>query len=603
MVSLNYRKNVVKRLLYEDISKEDEQNNIKKISDFLSIIKSLPANFDFLIVKEPEKMAVFYMCEQPKESTNKKVTYRLNMNDGSGWWTFYTFNVYTIEQIGGIVMTSKYEDVRCKVNGARKNYDLKELLNGVLPNGKKFFTSIQSREEIENFLKNEINELTKKINKETNQKIPLQDIEQKIEKKVEEKEIDKIQEYTGKVEETDDTNSIDYRQKVGIFFNERKIFTPANLIGDAKYRTIENVKEKVKNSLEAFNKKAIEIDSDNLIPELITSAIIKDIISDPYKIVNITPELFDENIKKYYEGSYTDNRIKNSPYKNFLSNLGRGNEISIVKNLLLSDPNEIISAIALLEMGEIEWSMNSNGMSSRDEIIKVFGDEECFKKGLLYFPTASNEALVDSYALITNNNKKRQLGMSTKGGANGEGASASIVSLFDFLFDDNTSVKFNEHGYNEEFSNGLVNASSEKGGLEKYIQSTIVPKLSKLGQDYWKNQSEALSYLIMFGAVPPADHGFIINNMMKYGYQNTTFTNGSVRNFGREVSARGITGLVMDLLDKQKYKFCQVNTKPIFIGNTFKWTYQVQYPARFSGEVRFEKASKGLKFHIMGSVK
>lgn len=606
MVSLNYKNNVFKKLLCEEISKEDEENNIKKIADFKTTISNLPANFDFLIIEEQEALKIFYMVAQPKHSTYYPVKYRLYMNDGDRHnWIFYTFDVYSIDQIDGIIKTDVSEDTMCKVDGSKNIYDLKELLNGVDATGKKVFTSIKSRTEIENFLDKKINNLAQQIDQETKKKIQPQKVEKEVDKEVDKEEIDKIQEYTKKVENTEDTEPVDYNDDEikDIFYNKSKIFTPSNLIGDAQYRSIQNVKDKVKHSLEAFDKKAIEVNPENLVPELITSAIIKDVISNPYKSVEIGPKLFSNDVQKYYKGSYTDTKISNSPSKNFLSNLGKGNEISMVKNLLLSDPNEIISAIALLEMGEIEWSMNQNGMSSKDEIMKVFGNEECFRNALICFPEESNEKLVDSYAMITNENKNRQLGMSTKGGANGKGASASIVSLFDFLFDDNTSIQFDKHGYNEEFSKGLIEASNKKGGLEKYIQTTIVPKLSKLGQEYWQNQSEALSYLIMFGGVRPANHESIINNMMKYGYQNTTFTKGSIRNFGKEVSARGITKLVMDLLDKQKYKFCQVNTKPTFVGNIFHWTYQVQYPARFSGEVLFEKGDRGLKFHIMGSIK
>jgi hypothetical protein len=56
----------------------------------------------------------------------------------------------------------------------------------------------------------------------------------------------------------------------------------------------------------------------------------------------------------------------------------------------------------------------------------------------------------------------------------------------------------------------------------------------------------------------------------------------------------------MEILNKQKYDFAQINSLPKMTQSTFKYEWSVQYPAHFDGNVKLEKRGDGVGFHIIG---
>lgn len=619
MVSFNYKNKVIKGILKEEVNSEDITKKYDKISKiFNELDKSsfskkwynMSEDSNILKICIPASIPESYLFLDYDErqeirnglSVDPSIDVDLNgYHNFEGYVSCFVCFVLTIYLSDGI----EYD----YTDGARFFYYSKEKPQKNMASVNKILSELyaqKSANEVEESIKTYVKSLLKK-----DTDVKSVDTASSRASYTDVREFSKNEVDSAKSSNTDANAKIKDNQELYQNGRQKKVFTPENLVGDDKFRDIKTLQTKVDNTLIQFDKTAVS-SSQDFIPQLFVSAILSDIIKDPYKTVEITPNIFTNlpHLKDNYKLSDIYKFIESHKNANLLRPTGKGSPISIAKNLLLTDPNEIIGSIALLEMGNIKWSQNGNGQSAKDELLAIFGSEADFKNGLIAFPLASNEPLVDSYAMITSGGKSKELGISTKGGANGLGSAASITSLFQFLFDNPYAI-FGEKGYyNNNISDGLVQASSKKGGLENFIESSVVPQLSKLGQKYWKLYPEQLCYIVIFGGIRNIDQEQVIRNMAQNGILDYQFkVNPSsprlVSKFADEVTSRGLTEIVMDLLDKQKYKFCQINTKPIFIGNTFKWNYEVQYPARFSGEVRFEKNPSGnsIRFHIMGSVK
>lgn len=613
MVSLNYKNNVLKTLLYEKITPidiDDIKDNEKKSIDIIEKLRKSGSE-DILIRKDGSSTFLYVLKNLNAKSFPKSGSLFVSLDSNNAKEkspTFYCiFDTYELGQHGGLI--SNYEEeVTIMLQTDSLNYP-----ESFLNTKQNYFDKSIKKSEIINYVKNEIQKINDEISKniKTNGKIDVEKIDYSSEDYLR-----KLKNYSkNDFEEIErDKNG----KPIDPFLNHKNLlkssgkrmyrFTPSKLIEDEKYRTIPELKQKVQGTLRNFDNQQEKLNK--FTPFMLASSVIHELIGDPFKKVDIDSSLFDSNqkIKSLYKKSNIDLDFKDKENKNMIYS---NNQTELIHKFLLAivaDPNEILATEAVSEMKNINWSQNSNGKSAKEEILSVFGTENDFKNALASFPKESNVALIDSYLMIQNDGKYRQLGISTKGGVNGQGAPASITSLFRFLFDDE-SIKFNGWGYEKELR-ASIKTGSQHNRLLEVIQNDIVPKMSTLGKNYWKINPEILSYIIIFGGTSPAYHKPIIQSMidnkfMGIKYNTKSDSENIIEEFGAEITSRGITKMVMDLLDKQKYKFCQVNTTPKFVGNQISFTYDVQYPARFSGEVKFEPdiPRKGLRFHIMGSVK
>ena len=204
---------------------------------------------------------------------------------------------------------------------------------------------------------------------------------------------------------------------------------------------------------------------------------------------------------------------------------------------------------------------------------------------------------------INVNGKYKKLGISTKGGVNGEGAAASINSLYSMLLQKEDTTRYQSSSTIQDIVAKHINNPSS---LKENLLNTL--KLSEYGLALSNNYLAEVMFLIIFGGCKPANH----SDILKYLVANKSFMNVSleecktVRDVVNTINSKmDLTNCVMKLLNYQKYDMAQMNIKPSISDKTFKYDCSVQYPAHFDGHVDIEVAKSGdksyLKFHIMAS--
>lgn len=609
MVSLNYRNYVLKKLLYEKITPNDISDNEDKVVNIIKKIRD--SGYEDILVKQDGNVYFLYVLKNLNDKlTNNSGSLMIQLSEknsnNDSPEIYSVFDVYEIGEHGGLI--SNYEN---EVTIILKTDNFK-YPDSFLNTTKKYFLEYIEKKDIIEYIKLKLSEINDNISKNTKQNVKMNINKIDINSSKSLKNLTQYKEGDFDIAKKADNKGNDNKNLLISKSSKNKIirFAPKYLIGDDKYRKLSELKSKVKGTLQNFDKEQLE-KAKKVTTPLVASAILYQLFEKPYNKVTIDENIFTSSpeVKAAALSSKEDINLSFESDKNMFQTWNQKGLSSRLGNYLTTDPNEILSAEALVEWKHMVFSQNPDGKSSKDEILNIFGSESDINNALIQFPNATNTALIDSWLMIGSGGIYRKLGISTKGGISGEGAPASISSLFQFLFDDD-KIKFNGHGYNDSFKEGLTKACEHKNRLYSYIETDIVPKMSKLGKKYWDKYPEILSYLIIFGGSSPRSHSKIVNNLIRFGYNgirfNTKLTSNDVlKDFAEELTAKGLTKLVMDLLDKQKYKFCQINTTPTFIGNQISYKYEVQYPARFSGEVKFEKAISGnnLRFHIMGSVK
>ena len=613
MLSLKY-KNIVKKALLESLTEEEVFNNKRVLENFLEAIKNFP-HFSIgnraYINEEDNKLNIYILTSwgDIHRYAGKKLNdgeidisdFDFNPNEPY-LYRYYNFSVFSLENHMGILSYDRNK-IRYRL---LFNYGQDKDLDDVYKFYNKFNKRIE-KTKINDFVREYVTGVVKELNKipvkthkpEENTINPEKPQEPQKEDKKESKKIDveklfktvddpnlKLYYENDFVRDTDEEEKSEFKNhinqetgKVDPNFmytdNHNLRLTATRLIGDEKYRTIQQLTSKITATLSDFN----HYTSDP--SELLASNVLY------HELENISNGNGSNPIK------FKDYEIKTN-----------GADLHETIKYLSVDPNEIISPIAVLKMDNITWSQDANGNSAEKEIQRIFGDKTAFNNGIISFPATTNAPLVDSYALITYNGQIKQLGVSTKGGLNGKGANASLSSLFKFLLKDDATYKMNKWGYNRSFASKIKKVCAANGNVQDIIQTEICPHLSNIGMAYWNvnETKDLLSMLILFGGIPMSYHQDIINYAVRKGIGNLHFKNTDVTMFAEEASTKGLTDLVMDLLDKQKYKFCQVNTKPNLTNTSFDYKISVQYPAKFSGTVSFKKApsENGLRFHISG---
>lgn len=587
MLSLKY-KNLVKKTLMEELSEDDIIKDEQVLNTFLTDIKYFPF-FSFeneaLINEDKDSLNIYVLTSvsDAHRYSGKKLNddeidiYDYDFNKNKDYlYEYYSFSVFSLENHLGVL---SYNRKRVKYR-LLYNYNQEKNLYDI-DSFKKLFKKRLKKNEIKDFVEKYVSKIIEELN---NNYIKTNSTKSHLNKK----EIFKlsndpnikiwdIKDYTTTEKTNSEYDSEKNKDNPNFMYTKRhKILrlTPTRLIGDDDYRNITNLKLKVQNTLKDFMSKT----------------------KNPEEL--LASEILFQEIESISNGN-GDKDIQLNEFNINTEGINLHNSLLY----LTKDPNEVISPIAVLKMDNITWSQDSNGQSAKDEIQKIFGNKTAFNNGVISFPLTSNEPLVDSYAMITYNGKSRQLGVSTKGGLNGKGANASLSSLFRFLLDDDTKYIMNKWGYNKEFSDKVEKVCKNNGDIVNLIEIEIGPYLSNVGRAFWNESTKTrdlLVLLILFGGTPLKKHQNIINYAVSHGIGDLRFKNKDVTAFAAEASSEGLTKLVMEILDKHKYKFCQVNTTPSLTENSFKYEIKVQYPAKFSGTVTFAPADYGLRFHISG---
>lgn len=189
--------------------------------------------------------------------------------------------------------------------------------------------------------------------------------------------------------------------------------------------------------------------------------------------------------------------------------------------------------------------------------------------------TQSNEPLADSFVFI--NNKKIQV--STKGGANGEGAAASIVSLRDYIYEytgDSSNQGRMRHFNAEDWDLTITGNRVKQLYPNEFNIFNILSSIpyNELSLSYFT------SYIDNINEIKSK------TDLIKYLNNNYNFTD-----------------FVMEVLKSAAFDFAQVNAKATSTDDDFHFDFTVHYPAVFSGNVKIESPANSAgytKFHIMG---
>lgn len=327
--------------------------------------------------------------------------------------------------------------------------------------------------------------------------------------------------------------------------------------------------------------------------------------------------------------------------RGYLSNITHNmGDINIKDSYLFSNElsvyfPEILTPFAILNPNQkcVKFEKGSLG-----EIQKMFklknGMNDYMKGALINFPTSTSNPLTDSaiYFEIGNGNYYK-MGLSTKAGRNGEGASASVRGLNGYIFKRIPNIN------DSLFSSSKINLN-----LENYYQYFSLPIKLMISEGKY---IEEIKLITIFSLTSSINYMPIISNLIKkYNLEsevrqllpkNTRIDSPKADSTKIKVmenyfnsGALNFTGLIMDILKYASYDFAQVNAKQTTSGGISRditydyslnetqtknnnylksdWHYDftIQYPAIFSGKIHMsfnikQGKPQKLKFHILGN--
>ena len=220
---------------------------------------------------------------------------------------------------------------------------------------------------------------------------------------------------------------------------------------------------------------------------------------------------------------------------------------------------EVLSPLVVVA-NKCEWNeLNENeGFNIFRNYVNLPNNQDFINEAYINYPTESNFPLADSAIYING----YRLYVSTKAGLNGLGASASIKSLHQFM-------------YNPENPNELT-------GLAKDMKLKYTEQFE-------------LFNIFLTKSISSFDWGKISN-----------ITNGQVTSKFElkkyvQINQNIYTDLIMNILQAASFQFVQVNCQASSTTENFHFDYRVQYPAVFKGKVNIEIPNSGyVKFHIIG---
>lgn len=389
------------------------------------------------------------------------------------------------------------------------------------------------------------------------------------------------------VEQTEDNTGVQspkFQKKKGVQFKAQ------DMIGDNVFRHINAVKQKAESSLINWQKTAYTNNQEN------ENTIACDVLHVAL------------------ENSVTDNANKKIELTK--DDLGSKYDIDLSKvdtheitKLLSVYPPELLSPIVFLSMDKsIKWGKEGN-KTSKEILNYIFGDDNVFKNGLISYDDSVSGELIDSEVAINSENGYKKIGISTKGGLNGQGAQASLISVFRLLFDKETrEYNTKKDAYKTRghiFSNDIKNII-RSNDIERNIESFIKTNCSKYGIEMFEKAKTEVSIILLFGGLTPTVHETLIKIIEQRGKLfdmklELEGTHNIVTEFCNFVNQNfNVTNIIMEILNKQKYDFAQINALPVMNGSSFNYEWSVQYPAHFDGNVKLEKRGKGVGFHIHG---
>lgn len=225
---------------------------------------------------------------------------------------------------------------------------------------------------------------------------------------------------------------------------------------------------------------------------------------------------------------------------------------------------EILSPLAVIanEPESCTWLANDpeHGIEEFKKHVKIpLSTTNFIDSAYISFPKISNFPLADSVIYI--NGIRTYL--STKGGANGRGSNASIATLSEFVYGkDGKTLTYLADGLKKDQT-----IKDEYAVFEELLKGSV----SKMN---WKKISQYTGYSRV------SELQEWINDRKK------TFTK-----------------IIMTILQAQAFQFMQVMCTPTNTENDFHFTYDIQYPAVFNGDVKIILPSQGkgrISFHIEG---
>ena len=390
------------------------------------------------------------------------------------------------------------------------------------------------------------------------------------------------------VEKSEDNTGVQspkFQKKKGVQFKVQ------DMIGDNMFRHINAVKQKAEASLINWQKTAYTNNQEN------ENTIACDILH-----VTLENSVTDNANKKI-------NLTKDDLGSKYDIDLSKVDTHEITK-LLSVYPPELLSPIVFLSMDKsIKWGKEGN-KTSKEILNYIFGDDNVFKSGLISYDDSVSGELIDSEVAINSENGYKKIGISTKGGLNGQGAQASLISVFRLLFDKETREynpkKDTYKARGHIFSND-IKTIIRSDDVEENIESFIRTNCSKYGIEMFEKAKTEISIILLFGGLTPAVHETLIKIIEQRGKLfdmklELEGTHNIVTEFCNFVNQNfNVTNIIMEILNKQKYDFAQINALPVMNGSSFNYEWSVQYPAHFDGNVKLEKRARGVGFHIHGA--
>lgn len=642
MLSLKY-KNLFKDILKETNTPDVKSNNLKILNKVIKYLSKIPSNIKDVYVHTSKSGNTYYIFEMiyyiPRDNNTLIIKTKTAENEPYDYVTdeFYKCHIFTLTEEGGafdfnhqerkIIITKdddeeiEFEYLPYFKNGNKYIINGKTTINQLKKSLEKKYNDI----EIELFKNNN-------QNKRSNQKLITTTLQT-----LETEEVKNNTDYLDIAEKLSDfdikentngnispkVNDIKTKTNKGIKY----MFNPQNLIGDNNFRKINVIANKVITTLNNFDKEEISNNrKKELTPQLVASSIISKLTSNTAagkaeeKII-VDKDMFEKELSGLFDKSLLNLELSGndgkSKYKkdynkiNWISQSRKDSVLHQALEMVVLNPVEILSPMALL-MGNVQWSGETH-----KSINDIFGNDTALKNGLIQYPQARNYHLIDSMAVIQSDKdgKFRKLGVSTKGGLNGQGMQASLTSVIQMLI--NPEIKFNGWGYNDELKQVFMIdkkekssfnfTSNKKNELETTIENFVEKYFTPFGKELFNENKLGVSLIILFGICSKNVHTKILELLGNIGvlFDSQIIKTNDVKEVLDYINEKKlVNNTVMKTLDSWKYKFAQVNCIPNSTGNTIQYTYAIQYPAHFEGtvELKFSADGETVRFHIVGNM-
>lgn len=636
MVSLNYKNNVIKEILKE---KFDENEFKSSYEDLVNVINKLKIYGDsFYIIEEgKEFISIFYPLYKPygnrfksieelndiKDAIKIKIkatdTKELNKNNTNSGYVFPIL----FDKLNIYVRDTLNYDIEKNILGFYYTKNVSEIDLKSIKNS--FFQKVLTKDELKTNIQDRLSPIFNKQKK--NLKKYSNDITNNLTNdnlKNVSKDLDIIKPpdiaiFPDKGNENSYfiTNSNDYitdsSKKNNLDPSKKKkyhvLFDPSHLIQTTKYMNVKSIELTVQNSIQTILNKKMITQKDEI--PYTAAKLIFDCIENVAngkagdKIDIIKEEDWDKKtpeLKKVVGKNKNPKEIETLTYINDVGEQQYLNTNSTGYNIIKqisTQPVEIFSPMVLSTMDKsIQWGHDGD-MTSKEILNKIFGENN-IKKSLISYPKAG-EMFFDSQMAIPFEGNYRMIKVSTKGGVDGVGAHASMLSLYNMLFDTTGHKRYDLSDFIVTLvkESKLTTVRSVKDFMSK-IELALSPYTAALASEF----PAETAILIIFGGTSDKHHESLFNILKVNGFFGLDFSQcNKISSYIKVINnSLHITEAVMKLLNYQKYEIAQVNCLPHIEGNSFWYSYSVQYPAHFNGSVDIERNSHGgLSFHIMAS--